>query len=189
MRRTKLFWMTLVCGLLTACNIATSRSPLFFAPPAKTLSLKNGLWVQEDSECGFDVSLTIRNWPSCAEGAVVDGAKIRDRDPKPDDVSTYLLIDHSPAILQIYERVGREASEDYLYFAADVQRDAAGDVVSLGIWPILCGTQEMGSTYIRPFEGFNKACEPDSAATVLREAARQKPQDSLIRLKWVRARP
>ena len=188
MRRMKVIISTLLCGLLGACNIATSHSPMFSAPPSKTLTLKNGLWVQQDPECAFEANLPLSSWPTCAEGAVVEGARIRDRDRKPDDVSAYVLIDHSPAILQIYQRVGREAKEDYFYLAADVGRDGAGEVTSIIVWPIRCGIQERGRTVIRPFKGFSEACEPASATVLLREAGRQRPEDKMT-WKWVRAAP
>ena len=117
---------------------------------------------------------------------MVHGAKIRDRDPKTSYVSSYLLIAHAPAILQISKRVGKEREEGYFYLAADVGRDGEGEVASITLWPIRCGIQEEGQNSVRPFEGFSKACEPASTAVLLREVARQMPEDKMT-WKWVRA--
>lgn len=144
MRSLRCALAAFVVSLLSACNIAMSGEPFFSERAHRTINLKSGLWIPEDRECPFDPALALNQWPGCAEGILVEGNQLRDPHVKSEDIYEYVLVDRSPAILQVTKIRGKEPRSIYYYFAATPRRSADGQIVAVDAGPFSAVARSRG---------------------------------------------
>jgi len=146
--------IVLSLALLGACNMVTTRAPLFArADEVGAPKLRPGLWVgKPDSGCKLVPSRPLAKWPSCANGFVVARHQVGSYDKDSRGRRTwktapYWLVAGEPAVLQLRmtdaEIVGPGASTTavtYVYLAMrPTKTDSAGQVTAYDAWLVLCG--------------------------------------------------
>jgi hypothetical protein len=141
-------------ALLGACNMVTTKTPLFAPSDAVGAPrLRPGLWADSpDGDCKLVSSRPLAKWPSCAHGFAVtpDTAGSYDKDSHGKltwSTAPYLLAGGDPAVLQLRmtdaDIVGPGASitaVSYVYLAIrPTKTDSAGRVTAYDGWLVLCG--------------------------------------------------
>ncbi len=134
-----------VALLLGGCNQVYSEKPLFDAGEVGAPRLKNGLWVWSKSSCVFNEKGPLRDWPKCAEWALLRAGQVlefKDED-KTWTAADYVLAPGNPPILQIPDK--NDEGTAYFYAALrPLKADALGQVVEFESWPVLCGPPPVG---------------------------------------------
>src|SRR5579864_9452310 len=101
-------------GLLTACNVVITKTPLFSAADeAGAPRLKPGVWLAiKQGDCQFDEKKPIDTWPECAGGAVVKVGELVGYNKKDGGAGAW---EHDPFILAAGDpRIGQLRTTDTL---------------------------------------------------------------------------
>jgi hypothetical protein len=133
-------WRTalILCGamLLSACgNLVTSEKPLFGkAEERGAPKFKRGVWIGRDTECVFDETRPMKDWPKCADPFVVGRRGLTDPALLKELGGGAILAAGSPLILQLGDK------PSFFYVAIEpTARDGRGRVTAFSAWPVLCG--------------------------------------------------
>ena len=176
--------------LLSACNIAVSKKPMFAeSQRSATLLLEDGLWMHSDKDCAVDTAKPRAEWPKCGDWIIVAANRaVGTSDMKPDEpTQDIFLVDGTPPLIQANVRIN-DKDAFYAFVVVEPTYSPARRIVAVNAWPVRCGIQDAPDGKVKPWPGFNKDCQPDSIAT-LRKAARKSQADpsGVITWTWVRA--
>jgi hypothetical protein len=137
--------LALAALALSACNVVTTKEPLFTQADASPHHLRDGVWAPkpDDEKCVFDETKPVEAWPECVDPVLVRNSELLawQRDTKTwkaDDTSKVLIVGGDPMILQFYDKP-QDGDPIYLYSGVDPKLDADGRIVALQAWPVLCG--------------------------------------------------
>jgi hypothetical protein len=163
----RIFAALLGLGLLSACNVVVTQTPLFTADDeAAAPRLKPGVWLaMKQGDCRFDESKPIDTWPECAGGAVVKVGELVGYNKKEGGGAW----EHDPFILAAGDpRIGQIRMTETLGVSADaeasggatatasatgggmsysygyvgvrvVSADPQGLITAVSYWPVMCG--------------------------------------------------
>jgi len=203
-------------ALLGACNMVTTKEPLFTAADAAGApALKPGLWRQDgDSSCQFDEAKPLAEWPACANGFLVKdgetvGAYQTQAGKQTWNVTPYILASGSPRVFQTptdASIAGVPVPPAYIYAAIEPAKlDEAGRITEVTAWFVLCGpppptgvkgpdgTSQRAGT-LKPLPGLTMDAAADDCTTTSPDAVRHAaaasrqwtPPDTFTRDHWVR---
>lgn len=140
--------------LLGACNMVTTKKPLFGpADAAGAPQLRLGVWRGDsDRPCAFNEKQPITDWPDCANAFVVQAGQLSFHNVNPKgrrSVSTtrFILAGSSPSVLQVAgddaDAKAASASPDdrgYFYMGLrSTKADPQDRITAFTAWSTLCG--------------------------------------------------
>jgi hypothetical protein len=131
---------------LSACNVVTTRQPLFGATDDAHIAFREGIWLQDKADCRVDQALPTTYWPGCASWGVRRGGALLsyDRDSRTwkDEISgaDALVVAGDPLILQVRSRRNDAPDVVYFYAGLDIKaRDPQGRITAYDLWAVACG--------------------------------------------------
>jgi len=176
---------------LGGCNLAVSDHPMFSSAERLATPLKDGPWVADVPDCKFNVDSPKTGWPKCALWTVVSDNKMVDvsGDKDEDRPAGFLIVGGQPPIVQI--DMLENGKHGFLFIAIEpTSKPPSGPITTLNIWGVTCGRQNDpvdSRQGVSPFPGFNKECQPQTAAALRAAAVASRPKSGEItRMKWVR---
>lgn len=202
--------MALVLGgafALSGCNMVVSDEP-WLARSAEAVKMKPGIWVDlDDPDCDYDVDTPVRDWPACADPALVtaDG-RFFGYEKKDDEWNEIeMIFDTSmPVVIQIRmpEELAAQAPEAPAFLYAGmrpVTTGADGYVSEMATWLLTCGPVDKTEGAVddagefvtkQPFAGLTMVgenCHADDLAA-LRNAALESEalEDEVDTVRWVK---
>jgi hypothetical protein len=140
--------------LLGACNMVTTKTPLFGpADAAGAPQLRLGVWRGDsDHPCAVSEARPIARWPDCANAFVVQSGQLSFHDlnaqGKPTVSTTpFVLAGASPSVLQATDdnpdaKADSASSNDRAYFYMGLRptkTDPQGRITAFAAWSTLCG--------------------------------------------------
>jgi hypothetical protein len=142
--------VTAAAGLaasLSACNMVVTTEPTFLAGDQGTPALREGLWVNPEKDCQFDVKAPATEWPECAHWIVIKDSAMTGANEKGETFNLpFVLAAGDPRVLQLRIEDEDKKNTDggkaaiYLYMALrPIKTDADGKIVSYTGWMVQCG--------------------------------------------------
>lgn len=190
---TERLWVCAAAGLLGACNMVISETPMFADADRTDVGPRDGIWLSDDAECRFDARRPESDWPECAMWVVVrnsgrelevsDGKKQRQR-------LRSLLTAGAPAIIEAQwtDDAKYPAETTYGFYAYEAQpAEPDGRFVRASTWPVECGIQDKTGSEIRPFPGITPECRPTSRDAIRAAAVSSRRAEQIERWRWLRA--
>jgi len=152
MRHRTTFWAlrglaaASLAALLSACNMVVTTEPTFLAQDQGTPNLREGLWVNEEKDCKFDIKTPATGWPECAHWIVVKGSSMTGVGDggKAFDVP-FVLAAGNPRVLQIKvedDKVNADGEKAVIYLYMGIRplkHDKQGRIVAYSGWMVQCG--------------------------------------------------
>lgn len=179
-------------GLLSACNMVISDTPMFADGDRGTAMPRDGLWLGDDADCRFDSDQPESSWPECAVWVVVrDSGRVLLFSGKGESERIGgLFTAGSPAIFQAewIDKAKEPARPYFAYYAvepADVGSD--GRFTAASVWPVDCGIQEEPNFDIQPFPGISLECRPSSTQAIRSAADASRRARRMEEWQWLRA--
>jgi hypothetical protein len=142
--------MIAALAVLGACNIVTTKTPLFTkADAVGAARLRPGLWDEDAAaDCTVDESKPLTDWPGCANSFVVIddatfGGYSDENGKRVWSTASALLVGGDPMVFQIHATGDAKpgATPDaYVYSGVTPSKlDAQGRIVATLSWPVQCG--------------------------------------------------
>ena len=182
----------LLAASLSACNMVVTTEPTFLAEDQATPTLREGLWVNEEKGCKFDIKADARTWPECAHWIVVKGSAMTGVSEKGEAFNVpFVLAAGDPRVLQMRiedDKAGEDGKKAVLYLymgIRPVKADKEGRIVAYGGWMVQCGppppkdaskpdgNPRYGALEPSPgiiMDSDLSGCAPDSKATLIKAA-------------------
>ena len=177
-------------GLLSACNMVISETPMFGDSDRATLAPRDGIWLSEDGECRFDAARPEAEWPDCAMWVVVheSGRELEVSDGKRQSQQLRtLFVSGSPAIIEALwiDDAKEPPGAFYGYYAFEPEAAAPETTfMRASLWPVECGVQSGSS--IRPFPGIGPECRPSSKDAIRAAAVSSRRAEQVKEWRWLR---
>eukprot|EP01030_Chromulinospumella_sphaerica_P017172 gene17172-16994_t len=131
---------------LSACNMVVTTEPTFLAEDQGKPTLREGLWVNEEKDCKFDIKAPAAKWPECAHWIVVKDSAMTGVSEKGEAFNVpFVLAAGDPRVLQIRiedDKKGEDgkAAALYLYMGLKpLKTDTEGRITSYRGWIVQCG--------------------------------------------------
>ena len=131
---------------LSACNMVVTTEPTFLAEDQGAPTLREGLWVNTEKDCKFDIKAPAAKWPECAHWMVVKGSAMTGVTDKGEPFNLpFVLAAGDPRVLQIRledDKKGEDgkAANLYLYMGLKaLKTDKDGRIISYTGWMVQCG--------------------------------------------------
>ncbi|WGM39243.1 hypothetical protein [Caulobacter sp. NIBR1757] len=131
---------------LSACNMVVTSEPTFLAEDQGMPTLREGLWVNKEKGCKFDIKAPATKWPECAHWIVVKGSAMTGVSDKGEAFNLpFILAAGDPRVLQIQledEKKGEDgkAATLYLYMGLKaLKTDKEGRITAYSGWMVQCG--------------------------------------------------
>ena len=70
--------LAMAASALSACNVVSTKTPMFGPQDASSLKLRDGVWRQApdpDKACKFDETKPVDTWPECVDPLLVRGGE------------------------------------------------------------------------------------------------------------------
>lgn len=135
-----------LAATLSACNMVVTTEPTFMAADQATPMLREGLWVNEEKDCKFDLKADATTWPECAHWVVIKGSALTGVSDKGEAFSIpFVLAAGDPRVLQMRiedEKAGEDGRKAaiYLYMGLRPRKsDKEGRIISYSGWIVQCG--------------------------------------------------
>lgn len=137
--------LAMAASALSACNVVSTKTPMFGPQDASSLKLRDGVWRQApdpDKACKFDETKPVDTWPECVDPLLVRGGEFfpwrgESKSWNPEGAGKALLVAGEPMIMQFRDE--RSDGGIYLYAGFEPKLDAEGRVIKIDAWPVLCG--------------------------------------------------
>jgi len=188
-----LFLLLPLAGLLGACNMVISETPVFTEADIGTMLPRDGLWLADDPKCRFDSAKAESEWPECALWIVVrhSGREMLVSNGKGESERvTAVFTGGTPAIVQgeWIDEAKEPRRPYYVFYAMDSREpDSEGRFTRALVWPVKCGTQETPNGDIRPFAGISAECRPSSKDAIRSAAELSRGDEESKEWRWLRA--
>lgn len=132
---------------LSACNMVVTTEPTFLAEDQGRPALREGLWVNEEKDCQFDIKAPAAKWPECAHWIVVRDSAMTGVSEKGEAFKVpFILAAGDPRVLQIRIEEDDKKTADgktpaiYLYMGLKpLKTDKDGRITSYRGWMVQCG--------------------------------------------------
>jgi hypothetical protein len=184
-------WIGVAAGLLGACNMVISETPMFAEADRTDVAPRDGIWLNDSDECRFDSSRPESDWPECAMWVVVrdSGRKLEVSDGKKQSQHLRSLFAAGESAIieaQWTDDAKTPSTVTYGYYALEPQpAEPDGRFIRATVWPVECGIQS-GSD-IRPFPGITPECRPTSKDAIRAAALSSRRAEQIERWRWLRA--
>lgn len=197
---------------LSACNMVVTPEPMFLEADQATPALREGLWVNPEKDCQFDIKTPATKWPECAHWIVVKDAAMTGVNKKEKFTIPFVLAVGEPRVMQIRIEDDQKKIVDgkiaaiYVYMGLRaVKTDKQGRITAYSGWMVQCGpppppdalkpdgNKRWGS--LTPFPGIKmdedlSGCVPEDKAALIKAAglSEQYDQDAdqNANSRWVR---
>ncbi|MDB5469792.1 MAG: hypothetical protein JWR84_1352 [Caulobacter sp.] len=131
---------------LSACNMVITTEPTFLAEDQGTPALREGLWVNPEKDCKFDIKARPTKWPECAHWVVIKGSAMTGVSEKGEAFNVpFVLAAGDPRVLQIRiddDKKGDDGKAATLYAymgLKPLKTDREGRIVAYSGWMVQCG--------------------------------------------------
>ncbi len=130
---------------LSACNMVITTEPTFLAEDAGKPALREGLWLNEEKGCKFDIKAPAPGWPECAHWIVVKNSAMTGVGDKGEAFALpFVLAAGDPRVLQVRieddNKADGKAAVLYVYMGIrPLKVDKAGAIVAYRGWMVQCG--------------------------------------------------
>lgn len=136
----RLLFVLAAALMLAGCNMVYAEQPVFTAADAAGApSLRPGLWAKRRPDCTFDSAKPAKDWPECADPALVTAERIGEP-ANVDKQVPYILAGGDPRVLQL--EVKPDTDKPVVWFFAGLKplkTDAQGRITEARTWMVFCG--------------------------------------------------
>jgi len=185
------WWFLPTLGLLSACNMVISETPIFAESDRATLIPKDGIWLTKVDDCDFDASQPEAKWPECAVWVVVrnSGRELLVMDGKDQTQRLdYLIAAGSPPVVQgkWIDAAKEPGAAYYGFYGIEPQQLATDGFAAASTWAVKCGVQQQSSSKIQPFPGVSAECRPSSKDAIRSAATASRAAGEVMTWRWLR---
>lgn len=126
--------------MLGGCNMVYAENEIFTqADAAGAPQMRPGLWVQRKSDCNFDETKPVKDWPECADPSLVTATTVGDLD-EPTKQSAYVLASGDPRVLQVAVKLDPDKPTIWIFAGLKpLKTDAQGRIIEARTWMVQCG--------------------------------------------------